>query len=117
MIALDVDRQADKSQFDHLISNVRATVSDVHEISTKAVLLVRPFSLPRTTGGKMQRLPARQMYGRYRLKVLARWVRTNERSQRPLAFRVAVFYGGAALVLAFLGIWTKLLTNRIKPSL
>lgn len=77
VIALEVDRQANESQFDQLISNVRAALADVHEISPEAVFLVRPFSLPRTTSGKMQRLLARQMYTRDRLKVLARWVRTQ----------------------------------------
>jgi len=30
------------------------------------------------------------------------------------ALYVALFYGGAALVLAILGIWTKLLTSKVK---
>jgi acyl-CoA synthetase (AMP-forming)/AMP-acid ligase II/acyl carrier protein len=76
VLALEVDRQADESQFDQLISRARVFVAEVHEISPEAVLLVRPFSLPRTTSGKMQRLLARQMYARDRLKVLARWTRT-----------------------------------------
>lgn len=77
VIALEVDRQADESMFDRLINDVRATLNDVHEISPEAVLLVRPFSLPRTTSGKMQRLLARQMFNRDRLKVLARWNRST----------------------------------------
>lgn len=77
VVALEVDRQADESLFDRLISDVRAILTDVHEISPEVVLLVRPFSLPRTTSGKMQRLLAKQMFNRDRLKVLARWVRSH----------------------------------------
>jgi len=77
VLALEVDRQADESLFDRLISDVRTMLTDVHEISPEAVLLVRPFSLPRTTSGKMQRLLARQMFNRDRLKILARWSRSH----------------------------------------
>lgn len=77
VIVLELDRQANESQFDQLISDVRTMLAGVYEISPEAVLLVRPFSLPRTTSGKMQRLLARQMYTRDRLKVFARWTRTH----------------------------------------
>lgn len=75
VIALEVDRQAESTSFDRLISDVRTAISDVHEIIPETILLVRSFSLPRTTSGKMQRLLARRMHTRERLRVLARWDR------------------------------------------
>jgi acyl-CoA synthetase (AMP-forming)/AMP-acid ligase II/acyl carrier protein len=84
VIALEIDRQAEADSFDHLISQVRTAISDVHEIAVETILLVRSFSLPRTTSGKMQRLLAKRMYGRDRLRVLARWDRFRGASDKSV---------------------------------
>jgi len=82
-LVLEVDRQADSALFDQLIANVRSAIGEVHDIVPETVLLVRPFSLPRTTSGKMQRLLARKMFSRDRLRVLARWDRPHCANDLP----------------------------------
>jgi acyl carrier protein len=90
VIALEVDRQADSTSFDRVISDVRTAISDVHEIIPETILLVRPFSLPRTTSGKMQRLLAKRMHGRERLRVLARWDRFHASNDQNVSTDLSV---------------------------
>jgi len=104
-LVLEVDRQADSALFDQLIANIRRAIAEVHDIVPETVLLVRPFSLPRTTSGKMQRLLARKMFARDRLRVLTRWDRPHSandltdlqsnRSVPPLALLATSISGGA----------------------
>lgn len=75
VLVVEVDRRSDAVQSEALIAQLRMALTDTFEISPSSILLVRPFSLPRTTSGKMQRWLTRQLCEEQSLKVLHRWDR------------------------------------------
>jgi acyl carrier protein len=76
VLVQELDRRSRGADADKLVGRVRAALAETHDIRPAAVVLVRPFSLPRTTSGKMQRLLCRQMYLRDQLNVVAKWEAT-----------------------------------------
>lgn len=61
---LDVDRVSEA---------IRQAVTEVHEIAVYAVVLVRPFTLPKTSSGKIQRHLCRAAFLEAALKVVGEW--------------------------------------------
>ncbi|WP_164101786.1 AMP-binding protein [Candidatus Laterigemmans baculatus] len=98
VLAQELDRNQKESNYDEVIRRLRNALIQTYDVSPAAVLLVRPFSLPRTTSGKMQRILCRQLYLEGQLKVLAEW----KAAPRPAAESIpepkpdlAVFPAGA----------------------
>jgi acyl transferase domain-containing protein/acyl-CoA synthetase (AMP-forming)/AMP-acid ligase II/NADPH:quinone reductase-like Zn-dependent oxidoreductase/acyl carrier protein/short-subunit dehydrogenase len=61
-------------EHDAAIAAIRAAISKEHEVSVKAIVLVRPGSVPRTSSGKIQRRACREAFLTNQLSgVLARW--------------------------------------------
>lgn len=83
---LDRQRKGREGEFDLLLSQLRMTLIETYDVRPAAVVLVRPFSLPRTTSGKMQRILCRDLYLRDQLKVIAEWkapARSASQAPRP----------------------------------
>lgn len=83
VLVVEVDRRADAATSEILISKLRASLNETFDISLSAVLFVRPFSLPRTTSGKMQRWLTRQLFNEGSLKVIHRWDRSPAKTDSP----------------------------------
>ncbi len=47
---------------EEIIASIREAITREHEITTRAIVLIRPGSLPKTTSGKIQRRLTRQMF-------------------------------------------------------
>ncbi len=73
VIVQELARAARQVETKQVFAKIRAALAEVHELRPASIVLVRPYSLPRTTSGKMQRLLCRQMYLDDQLKVVDCW--------------------------------------------
>jgi len=83
VLVVEVDRRSDAATSETLSSKIRAALNETFDVSLSAVLFVRPFSLPRTTSGKMQRWLTRQLFTEGSLKVIHRWDRSPAVADSP----------------------------------
>jgi amino acid adenylation domain-containing protein len=58
---------------EELVRSIRRALSREHEIQAHAIVLVRPFSVPKTSSGKVQRLACRKQYLEGLLDVRYEW--------------------------------------------
>jgi acyl-CoA synthetase (AMP-forming)/AMP-acid ligase II/acyl carrier protein len=61
-----------------LCASVRRAVLQEHELSVHAVVLLRPFSIPKTSSGKIQRMKCRANYLAGDLRVVGQWCTDDE---------------------------------------
>lgn len=73
VILHELDRSNKNGDFNELLRGIRSAVIDTHGVEPTEILLVRPFSIPRTTSGKLQRLLSKQLHLDKQLKVMASW--------------------------------------------
>jgi 8-amino-7-oxononanoate synthase/acyl carrier protein len=59
--------------WDELLANIRRSVSEEHDLSPDAIVLVRHNSVPKTSSGKVQRHACRQEFLEGTLKAVAQW--------------------------------------------
>lgn len=62
------------TDIDAITRAIRKAVSEEHELQVHAIVLVKPFSIPKTSSGKIQRHRCRAMFLNGRLKILAQRV-------------------------------------------
>jgi 8-amino-7-oxononanoate synthase len=55
VIVCEVERTPSRQEYDEVINAIRASVTDEHELPPDAVVLVRAYSVPKTSSGKVQR--------------------------------------------------------------
>ncbi len=72
-VAFEVERHVEREAYAPLIQLVRQQLAAVHEVAPQAIIVVRPFGLPRTTSGKMQRLLTKHLYRKQELRILESW--------------------------------------------
>ncbi len=58
---------------DEVFDAVRRAVAREHQLSLDGVVLLKPFSLPKTTSGKVQRSETRAAFAESRLQVMHEW--------------------------------------------
>ncbi|MGH9280656.1 MAG: AMP-binding protein, partial [Acidimicrobiales bacterium] len=58
---------------DDALGSIRHRLAEDHELQPHAVVLVKPFSVPRTSSGKIGRRATRDLYVRGELRTLAVW--------------------------------------------
>ncbi|MFA5419561.1 MAG: fatty acyl-AMP ligase, partial [Bacteroidales bacterium] len=74
VIVQELERTAMRNtDFDALISAIRKSVSEEHEIEAQAVILIKTGSIPLTSSGKIQRRQTRYEYLNNELEVVASW--------------------------------------------
>ena len=101
VIVHELNREARGVATGELFPRICGALSELHGLRPSAILLVRPYSLPRTTSGKMQRMLCRQMVLDGLHKVVDQWVApppTESTANRPEAttIRPDVTIGEAA---------------------
>jgi len=69
------------TDFDELMSLIRKTVADEHELEVYAIVLIRTGSIPLTSSGKIQRRQTRYEYLSGKLNVIASWRLDKEKTQ------------------------------------
>jgi acyl-coenzyme A synthetase/AMP-(fatty) acid ligase len=57
-----VDARTNLRDQDEIITRISAAITETHDLHVDEVVLVKPFTLPRTTSGKMQRYLCRSAY-------------------------------------------------------
>ncbi len=62
-----------KLDVDEVVSAIREAVSQAHELSIYAVLLLKPGAIPKTSSGKIQRHACREGFRNGELNVVAEW--------------------------------------------
>lgn len=60
--------------FESILDNARRAIVEQHEIQPYAVVLIKPGTLPRTPGGKVQRRRAKELYLAGQLDVTVQWM-------------------------------------------
>ncbi|TVP98530.1 MAG: hypothetical protein EA381_12235 [Planctomycetaceae bacterium] len=83
VLVVEVDRRSDAATSETLSSKIRAALNETFDVSLSTLMFVRPFSLPRTTSGKMQRWLTRQLFNEGSLKVIHRWDRSPAGADSP----------------------------------
>jgi acyl-CoA synthetase (AMP-forming)/AMP-acid ligase II len=56
-----------------IISKIRQGIAEIHSLSTYAVVLIKPGSIPRTTSGKVKRFACKAMFSEGTLKAIDDW--------------------------------------------
>jgi acyl-CoA synthetase (AMP-forming)/AMP-acid ligase II/acyl carrier protein len=91
------DGVASESAVDELVATLRRAVVEAHDVSPRAIVLIRPRSLPKTSSGKVQRRACREDYLSGRLAALGAWVdRGSAPEETPGGHGVAPDSGEAA---------------------
>ncbi|AJQ95475.1 AMP-binding protein [Gynuella sunshinyii] len=74
VLVQELSRQGSRrDDLEQLIYRIRQTVTETHDISLSAVVLISPASLAKTTSGKIQRLRCRELFLAAELKVIHQW--------------------------------------------
>jgi acyl-CoA synthetase (AMP-forming)/AMP-acid ligase II len=62
VLVQEVDARTNLRDQDEIITRISAAITETHDLHVDEVVLVKPFTLPRTTSGKMQRYLCRSAY-------------------------------------------------------
>jgi acyl-CoA synthetase (AMP-forming)/AMP-acid ligase II len=62
ILVQEVDARTNLSDQDEIITRISVSITETHDLHVDEVVLVKPFTLPRTTSGKMQRYLCRTAY-------------------------------------------------------
>lgn len=96
VIVCEVERSPNREIYDQVIASIRSAVTDEHELPPDAIVLVRAYSIPKTSSGKVQRHACKRNFENgEELIELARWcawevsadsamkTETSEEERRP----------------------------------
>jgi len=62
IVAQEVDARLDPPAREEITRRISSSIAESHELHVDEIILVKPFTLPRTTSGKMQRYLCRTAY-------------------------------------------------------
>jgi amino acid adenylation domain-containing protein len=68
-------------ELDKAIQQIARNISDVHELSAHAIVLIQAGTIPKTSSGKLQRQACKKDFLNQRLDVLKEWRETGAASQ------------------------------------
>ncbi len=74
LVVCEVDRLRVETDWNTIIEQIRAAVTDQHDLPPDGIILVRAGSIPKTSSGKVQRRACRDDYLNKRLLVVAQWL-------------------------------------------
>ncbi|MDG1875655.1 MAG: aminotransferase class I/II-fold pyridoxal phosphate-dependent enzyme, partial [Mariniblastus sp.] len=73
------DSKASQEQYQEVISTIQRTISEEHDLPPDAIVLVRAYSIPKTSSGKVQRHACKNNFeSKQDVRVLARWCSWEE---------------------------------------
>jgi len=73
VITHELSREQRRSDTDQVIAAIRAAIAEEHELRVYAVLLLAPFSIPRTSSGKIRRYACREGFLEGSLRTIGEW--------------------------------------------
>jgi acyl-CoA synthetase (AMP-forming)/AMP-acid ligase II len=62
ILAQEVDGRMEASQIQEITNRISTSITETHDLRLDDIVLVKPWTLPRTTSGKMQRYLCRSAY-------------------------------------------------------
>ena len=81
VVVCEIERGQDGTEIDAVIEAIRASVADEHELPPDAVVLVRAYSVPKTSSGKVQRHACKKQFEENTAKhVVGRWCAWDDKS-------------------------------------
>lgn len=87
IILQELTREAmSQAESDVLFASIQATLLDHFGLIPYSIVLVRPFTLPKTSSGKIQRWLARSAFLDRSLKSIAYWEKVSARSENTISF-------------------------------
>ena len=78
VVVCEVERGRKSRDFSSVISAIRSTVTEEHDLPPDAIVLVRAHSVPKTSSGKVQRHACKNAFNHDNLLVIAEWVAWKE---------------------------------------
>lgn len=100
VVVCEIERAQKVSDRQGIIDAIRAAVTDEHELPPDAIVLVRAYSVPKTSSGKVQRHACKKRFEEEKREyVLARWCAWDDAQSddEPSASPSAVTAGGDEL--------------------
>ena len=74
VVVCEVERGPNRTDWDNVISSIRAAVAEEHDLPPDAIVLVRAHSVPKTSSGKVQRHACKRNFENGEdVRVIARW--------------------------------------------
>lgn len=62
VLAQEVDGRRESEEIEEIAARISASITETHDLRVDDIVLVKPWTLPRTTSGKMQRYLCRSAY-------------------------------------------------------
>ncbi|MEM9943987.1 MAG: aminotransferase class I/II-fold pyridoxal phosphate-dependent enzyme [Planctomycetota bacterium] len=74
VVVCEVERTGDSSNYDEVITTIGSAISEEHDLPPDAIVLVRAYSVPKTSSGKVQRHACKKNFEAGKdVSVLTRW--------------------------------------------
>jgi acyl-CoA synthetase (AMP-forming)/AMP-acid ligase II len=73
VVVQEVDRKYRRANLDPTIQAIRKAIAENHNLQVYAILLIKPFTIPKTSSGKIQRHACRAKYLDGSFDVIAEW--------------------------------------------
>jgi amino acid adenylation domain-containing protein/thioester reductase-like protein len=73
VVVQEMTRSNRKTPIEEVLPAVRGAIAREHQLQLHALVLIRPFSMPRTSSGKIKRHACKEMFLEGTLRVLGKW--------------------------------------------
>ena len=73
VVVHEIDRQYRRSDLAPAIQAIRRAVAENHDLQVYAIALIKPFTIPKTSSGKIKRHACKAMYLNGELDVITEW--------------------------------------------
>ena len=73
VVVQEVDRRHRRADLDPVINTIRQAIAENHDLQVYAVVIIKPFTIPKTSSGKIQRHACKKKYLEGSLDVISKW--------------------------------------------
>lgn len=73
VIVQEIDRQYRREDLTPVIKAIQHAIAEIHDLQVHAIVLIKPFTIPKTSSGKIQRHACKNQFLEGTLEVLAEW--------------------------------------------
>ncbi|MEM8533214.1 MAG: aminotransferase class III-fold pyridoxal phosphate-dependent enzyme, partial [Chloroflexota bacterium] len=77
VIICEIEREHRRANLADVVETILQVVSEQHDLSVHAIVLIRPGTIPKTSSGKIQRRACRTLFSEDGFQVLHRWTQTD----------------------------------------
>ena len=76
VVICEIEREHRRTNLADVVETILQVVSEQHDLSVHAIVLIRPGSIPKTSSGKIQRRACRTLFSEGGFQVLHSWTQT-----------------------------------------